>query len=111
MYLWGAGGGDRVSGAELEIGSGGFMQVSGGFVTSDTTNVYVGSCGLSPYNNGSSMIPGVFGGAPNEAGGSYSVSVVVMSPLMVKELVVGGGTVIAVAGGGGAMVIVEALVG
>ena len=61
MYLWGAGGGDRSGASEPgNGGSGGFMQVSGAFAQSDTLYVYVGSCGLSPYNNGSSMIPGVF---------------------------------------------------
>jgi hypothetical protein len=73
MYLWGAGGGDRASGSEPgNGGSGGFMQVSGGFATSDTFYVYVGNCGLSPYNNGPSMTPGIFGGAPSSVGGSYS---------------------------------------
>ena len=105
MYLWGAGGGDRANGQEPgNGGSGGFMQVSGAFAESDTLYVYVGSCGLSPYNNGPSMTPGIFGGAPNEAGGSYSGAgggACYVSLNGERTNGAGGGTVIAVAGGGG----------
>lgn len=105
MYLWGAGGGDRASGAEPgNGGSGGFMQVSGAFAQSDTLYVYVGNCGLSPYNGGSSMTPGIFGGAPTDAGGSYSGAgggACYVTLNGEKTNGSGSGTVIAVAGGGG----------
>lgn len=89
MYLWGAGGGDRSGGAEPgNGGSGGFIQVSGGFAESDTLYVYVGNCGLSPYNNGSSMTPGILVEHQVAQEDLILVLVVahVMSPLMVKEL-------------------------
>lgn len=105
MYLWGAGGGDRSGGAEPgNGGSGGFIQVSGGFAESDTLYVYVGNCGLSPYNNGSSMTPGIFGGAPSSAGGSYSGAGGGACYVTLNgERTNGSGSadVIAVAGGGG----------
>ena len=106
MYLWGAGGGDRNNAAEPgNGGSGGFMQASGAtFAPSDTLYVYVGSPGITPGEEGPVSVPSVFGGAPNEAGGSYSgggggASYVTLNGERTNGS--GSGTVIAVAGGGG----------
>jgi len=106
MYLWGAGGGDRNNASEPgNGGSGGFMQASGAtFAPSDTIYVYVGSPGITPGEEGPASLPSVFGGAPSQAGGTFSgagggASYVTLNGERTNGS--GSGTVIAVAGGGG----------